>query len=160
MCSIYSQRSLPIFPHLSDDMRHAKNCCCCLTVFTSAWLFAFTYCAVASSFFKWSDDKTYISPKDFQWPAPAAELKQPAAQLKQWTLNQTAARREMPIMKSDLNREIAPLTIARDLRANLVGVAFIFTLYIVCQERKMLTMRPGIKNVQVRDDCAVSVEFQ
>lgn len=65
----------------------------------------------------------------------------------------------MPLKKSDLQRETAPLTIARDLRANLVGVAFIVILYIVCQERKLLSLRPGVKNFKVRDECAVSVEF-
>jgi hypothetical protein len=127
--------------------------------FTSAWIFAFAYCAVASSFFKWDDDKNYTSPKYFQWPTPAPQLKQPTAQLQQWTLNQTIARLEIPLKKSDLQRETAPLTIARDLRANLAGVAFIVMLYIVCQERKMQSLRPGVKNLQVRDECAVSVEF-
>jgi hypothetical protein len=134
--------------------------------FMSAWLFALTYCAVVSSFFKWDDDITYISQKDFKWPTPAAQLKQPAAMLKQpaamlkqWTLNQTSARQEMPFKTSDLSREVAPLTIARDLRANLVVVAWIVMLYIVCQERKMQSVRPGIQNFKVQHDCAVSVEL-
>jgi hypothetical protein len=142
---------------MQADMTRAKKCCYCVMAFTSAWLFAFTYCAVASSFFKWDDDKTYTSPKYFQWPTPAPQLKQSTAQLHQWTLNQTIARREMPFKKSDLKRETAPLTIARDLRANLAGVAFIVMLYIVCQERKMQSLQLGVKNFKVRDECAVSV---
>lgn len=110
-------------------------------MFTGAWLFAFAYCALTSAFFEWNQHKTYISPNDFKWPTPAAQLRQSA-------LNHTRARREMSVAKSEIKTEVAPLTIAQDVRANLVGVALILFLFMVCQERRMQVVRPGIINLK------------
>lgn len=131
-------------------MRHGKNCCNCILLFTGAWLFAFAYCALTSELFEWNQRKTYISPKDFKWPTPAAQLRQSA-------LNRTQARREMSVVKSEIKTEVAPLTIAQDVRANLVGVALIVFLFMVCQERRMQVVRPGIINLKEHKG-ALSVE--
>lgn len=139
--ALYIARAPPLRRPI-DDMACARQCCHCVIVVTSAWLFAVAYCAFANSFF---EEKIYISPKDLKWPTAQA-------QLEQWALNQTAARRALQLKKSDSERKHAPLTIAQDPRANVLGVAFIVTMYICCQTRKVPGVRAGVRNLEVKDD--------
>jgi hypothetical protein len=95
--------------------------------------------------------KTYIGPKDFQWPP----LETP---LKEWSLNQTVSSLTTPLKKWILNQTDRPLlrqfnqdsqvkrhgtTTAQDFCANAVSVTVMSTLLLRQRHKHMIAGDSG-----------------